>query len=152
MMKSKWIALALVLSLLINLVALGYVIGQSSKPRFFDDPSRMFPRWIHTLPEPRQHELRPKMREQLRVMRPPIREMRQQHRALQAAISAEPFDADALAAALEQLRQRHMQVQQLSHEAFVAFVAQLTTAERQALVRDMARPKPRPWHPPHAPQ
>ena len=152
MMKSKWVALVLALSIVINLLLAGYVIGQSSKPRLAGDPARMFPRWVHTLPEPRQQELRPLVREQLQVMRPPIREMRQQHRALQAAVGAEPFDAAALAAALTQLRQHHMQVQQLSHDAFVAFVGQLTPAERQALVEDLRAPKPRTWHRPHPPQ
>jgi uncharacterized membrane protein len=78
--------------------------------------------------------------------------MRRQHAALHDAIRTEPFDAKALAAVLEQLREQHQQVQQASHQAFVRFVGELNPAERQALISDLRKPKPRRWHPPQHPQ
>ena len=97
MTKSKWIIMALVISLIINLLLVGYLAGQSSKPKMFGDPTRMFPRWVRSLPEDRQQTLRPLVREHMNTVRPALRDMRRQHTQLRQAIGAEPFDADALA-------------------------------------------------------
>ena len=152
MMRSKWLVVALCLSLVLNLIGVGYWVGQSSQPRFVGDPTRMFPRWARTLPETRQQTLRPMVREHMRAMRKPVRGMRHQHEELQNVISADPFDASALSAVLMQLREQNMQVQQASHQAFVKFVSELTAAERRALINDLKAPKPPRWRPPRHPQ
>ncbi len=152
MMKSKWLIVVLVVSLAANLLLAGYLLGQGSQPRFTGDPTRMFPRWVRTLPEARQQELRPSVREHLRAMRKPVRGMRRQQQALQSAITAEPFDATALTAVLAQLRTQNQQAQQASHLAFVKFVTELTAAERQALVTDLRTPTSPRWRPPRHPQ
>lgn len=152
MMSSKWLLAILAVSLVANLLMVGYFLGQSSQPRFSGDPTRMFPRWVRTLPESRQDILRPMVREHIRTVRQPLRDMRHQHEALHNAIRAEPFDAPALANVLAQLREQNEQVQQASHQAFVKFVAALNPDERQALISDLRAPKPRRWHPPRHPQ
>ena len=131
--------------------AVGFVLGQSSKPALFGDPTRAFPRWVRTLPEDRQAQLRPTVSAHIGNMRPAMRQMRGQHQRLQGALRAEPFDADFLTATLAELRANHAQVQEASHSAFVDFVSQLTPGERQALVEDLRSPRPPPWHRPARP-
>ena len=151
MIRAKWIYAILLVSLAVNLLLVGFVVGQSSKPALFGDPTRAFPRWVRTLPEERQVELRPTIRAHLGNMRPAMRQMRSQHQRLQDALRADPFDAELLAAALAELRANHARVQESSHRAFVGFVNQLTPAERQALVEDLRAPRPAPWHRPTRP-
>ena len=152
MMRSKWATVALVLSLLLNLLLVGFLLGQRTHQHLGGDPTRGFPRWAHTLPEPRQETLRPLIRDHMRMLRPSLRDMRRQHATLAAAIGAEPFDAERLKEALASMRGANQQVQKASHAAFVAFVAELTPDERRILLEDIRRPGRPPWRRPPGPQ
>lgn len=144
-MKSKWVAVALFASVGLNLALAGYVLGSRGAPDF--DPTRSYPRWVRTLPEPRREALRPVVVRHMRALRPALNTLHQQHRALRNAIEAEPFDPAVLHEVLSNMRANHERVQQASHASFAEFVGELTLAERQALLSDMGKSRRR--GPPH---
>jgi len=144
MMKSKWVAVALVASLAINLALAGFIVGRFAFHGFAGDPTRDFPLWMASLTEARREALRPLVVAHIRKARPSMRTLRQHHRDLQRAIVAEPFAADALAAVLQSMRAQNEDLQSATHEAFVEFVSNLTLPERQALADNLgARGDPR---------
>jgi len=142
MWKIKWSSVVLVGSLTINLLLVGYLVGQHSRPALRDDPARVFPRWIKTLPQERQKTLRPMLRQHLRELRGPVRGLHQEHTAVHQAITAEPFNAEELAARLSDVRQKNDQLEIKAHQTFVDFVKRLTPAERQAFGADLRKPRP----------
>ena len=142
-MKSKWVAALLITSMVLNLLLIGFIVGKRAMPDAGGDPTRHYPRWARTLPEPRREELRPLLRSHMQAIRPSLRELRTLHRNLRSAIVAVPFDAAALAAALTAMRLQNDQVQVVSHDSFVDFVATLTPEERKQLARDVGRGRPR---------
>jgi len=136
-MKSKWVAVLLLLSLAVNLAMAGFIVGRSAMPGHAGDPTRGFPRWLHNLPQERRKELRPMVADRMREARPHMRALRQRHRALQQVLVAEPFVPDDLDAALREMRTQNSNLQQASHAAFMAFVQRLSSSEREALANDM---------------
>ncbi len=148
-MKSKWMAIALIGSLALNLALVGFMVGRATSPGF--DPARAFPRWVKTLPEPRRDQLRPLIREHFRTIRPQLAEMRSAQRAVNHAITAEPFDAEALSAALAQMRKVQQSTFASTDRSFASFVGNLSQAERQALASRGHRPERfgEPGKPPH---
>jgi uncharacterized membrane protein len=156
MMKSKWIVVALVISIGLNLALAGFLAGRRSADAVIGDPTQMFPRWVRTLPEERRDALRPQIREHIQTIRPLVRTMRAQHHQLVEAIAAEPFSIETLNSALADMRNQHSAVQTSSHTAFVAFVASLTASERTVLAADIrnkrhGRPGRPPGPGPHSP-
>jgi uncharacterized membrane protein len=141
--KSKWIAILLITSVVLNLLLIGFIVGKRAMPEAGPDPTRHYPRWVRTLPEPRRDALRPLIRTHMQAIRPSLRELRVLHRNLRAAIVADPYDAAALDAALSALREQNDKVQVVSHRSFVEFVAKLSPAEREQLARDVTRGGPR---------
>lgn len=147
-MKSKWVAVVLVTSLVLNLLLLGFLIGKRGGAEIAGDPTRYYPRWVRTLPEPRREVLAPMVRAQMRSMRPSLRGLREKHRNLRAAIKTEPFDPEILRAALAAMRVQNEQVQTISHNSFIDFVATLDANERRQLAEDVGRRKPHHGPPP----
>ncbi len=141
-MKSKWVAAVLITSLVLNLLLIGFLIGKRGGAEMAGDPTRYFPRWVRTLPEPRREVLSPLIRNHMRSMRPSLRSLREEHRNLRAAIKSEPFDPELLRAALAAMRAQNEQVQTISHNSFIDFVAKLDANERRQLAEDVGHQKP----------
>ncbi len=141
-MKSKWIAVILVVSLACNLVAAGFLLGSRGQHLIGGDPTRGYPRWVRSLPEPRREALRPLVIKHMRAMRPGVRTMHAQNLAMRTALGADPFDEAALQTTLSELRAEAESVQRTTHASFIEFVAQLTPAERQKLSKEMGHRRP----------
>lgn len=139
MMKSKWVAIVLLVSLALNLALAGFLLGSRTQQVASHDPTRAYPRWARSLPESRREALEPVMMKHMRAMRPKVLTLRQQQRALTAAIGAEHFDTEILQSALTDMRSEHERMQRASHESFTEFVAHLTKVERRALAKDMGK-------------
>jgi uncharacterized membrane protein len=136
----KWIIGGLVLSVTVNLLLAGFVAGRLLEPRMgpphMDPTLALFPA-LRELPDTRRAELRPLVREEFRKARPEMRRMMKAQRAINAALTAEPFSADALTAALTDFRSALLASQEGSHAALVRLAQELTPAERQLLVTSM---------------
>ncbi len=145
MSSSKWLIIALVVSLGANIALVGFLAGRASsidlRPGTLD-PILGFARILPELPQARHDILRPLIREHMRSVRPSIREIRRAQRDLGAALLAEPFESAEVEAALAGFREHLAQSQVASHAAFVTLVGQLTQLERKLLV-DVLRRNPR---------
>lgn len=141
-MNSRWLTVGLIVSIAVNLLFVGIAIGRSSDPAWSRnvDPSFGFSQILRTLPEERRREI---VRDvNLRAARPPVRDMRRAQREANAAMVAEPFDAEGLEDALAELRELMAEGQQKSHIALVSIMTRLTDAERQLVLEEMRRRGP----------
>ena len=149
-MRSRWLIGLLAVSILLNLVLIGFAIGRHSGGGAMFDPVRGYPHWVRTLPEERKEELRPLVVAHLRSMRGDLRALRRNGRQISIALRADPFDAEALANALQQMRTHHGEVQLQGHRSLVDLATQLTSSERQALADYLQRHPERHRRPPKA--
>ena len=142
-MKARWLLIALVASLALNLALVGYMVGKATGPPFLRPPPTSFDptvglgRLLRFLPAERRREVlagtaRQDIRESLATAR---RTARTLHRQL----GQEPFDEQALAATLQRFRDDFAESQVRSHAAFVAAAAALTPAERQRFTKSLRR-------------
>ena len=142
-MKARWLTIALVASLALNLALVGYMVGKAAGPPFLRPPPTSFDptvglgRLLRFLPAERRREVlagtaRQDIRESLATAR---RTARTLHRQLGQA----PFDEQALAATLQRFRDDFAESQARSHAAFVAAAAALTPAERQRFTKSLRK-------------
>ena len=141
-MNNRWLTVGLIVSIAINLLFVGIAIGRSSNPAWSAnvDPAFGFGRILRTFPDERRREILRSV--DLRDSRPPVREMRLAQRDANAAMVAQPFDAEGLADALAELRRLMAEGQVRSHLALVSIMAQLSDAERQLVLAEMSRRGP----------
>jgi uncharacterized membrane protein len=142
MRSNNALVIALIVSLAANLALAGFVVGRMSAPG--PAPAAMDPflgslRAMHRLPEERQAEIRPLLREHFRSLRPSVREMRRAQRHVNEALAREPFDPAALDDALTGFRGVLLQSQERSHEALIQLAATLRPEERIVLREVMTR-------------
>jgi uncharacterized membrane protein len=144
MRTSKWLIGGLVVSLIVNLVLVGFVAGRMSgfgpPPGFGPDPTSGFFRLLGFLPEERRAAIAPELRKQMSALLPMLRKMRTDQRDVFETLTAEPFDAAALEAALTDLRTNLTAAQVASHRSFVEMAKSLTPEERKSLAHAMRRP------------
>lgn len=142
-MRSKTaLVIALLVSIALNLVALGIFLGRTAAPKpemHRVDPVFGIRRLLRDLPEERARTLAPLYREYFAAMRPRFREIRDTQAALRGAMLKDPLDEAGLRAALQSFEVQLTGSQRASQDAFVALAAELTLAERQQLVQNMSR-------------
>ena len=140
MQTSKWLTIALALSVAINLALVGFLAGRAGlRPGMAmpPDPSLGAFRVLRQIPESRRDALRPLLREQLEAVRPDLRRLRGAQADIRSALDAEPYDAQALDAALAEFRQALAASQKHSHEALERLAAHMTREERRQLLAAM---------------
>lgn len=149
-MNAKWLAIALGVSLVLNIGAVGYLIGSASSggPKWRGpglDPAMGIGRMMRVLPKEQRENAMD--RDGRRAIRASLVELRQAQRAVDLALVAEPFDSERLSAALAAFRERFAASQAHSHAALVNIAAQLSPTERErflgAMQRSQARGGPR---------
>ena len=126
-MKSKRaLVIGLVISIALNLVAVGIFLGSQTGPR--PEMQRIDPvfglrRLLGEVPEERAQALAPLYREYFSAMRPRFREIRATQAALRSAMLTEPLDEAALRSAMQSFESQLRGSQQASQDAFVALAA-----------------------------
>ena len=142
-MKTRWLVIALVVSVVVNLALAGFLIGVSGKPPAWRpggfDAAAGLGRLIRFLPGERRSELLGRIGEDSlgREVRGSFRTIRRAQHGIAEALAAEPFDPDELDAALAAFRDQFDLSQQRSHAAFVKITQMLTPEERQRFVETM---------------
>ena len=153
-MKTRWLVVALALSLALNIAVLGFYIGTAGggMPRLSRtsfDPTVGIGRLLRFLPEERREAVAD--RDARRQVRASLRTLRVAQRAVDDALVQEPFDANALTTALERFREQFAASQMRSHAALVDICRKLTPEERTLLattVRSKRDARPRRDRPP----
>lgn len=141
----KLLAGLLAASLLVNGVMAGIVIERGldrpeERPRHERDGAVLRgpfnPRaFIEALPEDRREEARAALRDSLPEMRPLFREAGQARRAVDAAMTASDFDAEAVAAALDEARAARDAIESRGERTVLEIVSSLDPDDREAALR-----------------
>jgi uncharacterized membrane protein len=143
-MRNSWLIGGLAVSLIVNLLLVGFVVGRMtsgfSMPPMRPDPTMGIYRMIDFLPDARRDEIKGMLRADMRNIRPELRELRQVHRRIREAVTADPFVRADLETALADLRTRLGSTQVAAHESFVDVASKLTPEERDQLADAMRRP------------
>lgn len=152
MNRFRWASLALILSLGVNVLVLGIVIGRGSPLHMFGaidqrihhlDPTAGYFAVLRTWPEDRRKIFRPILGEHLQGMRAHFQEMPRLHKDIQRTLKLEPFDPAALETALGKLRE-HLQVsQEKTHTSLVELAKTMPVDERIRLAREIRQPRKR---------
>ena len=147
-MNNKWLIGGLTVSVILNLLLIGFVAGRvSGAPPLLGgrmDPTTGYVRLLHFLPEQRREAIAPIVEPMMRELMPALRSMRSDHRAVHEALAGEPFDPNALAATLETLRHHLGSTQATAHATLVELATALSAEERAQLADAMRRPAHKP--------
>ncbi len=140
--RSRWIWIALVASLAVNLLVLGAVGGSMWVFRHGGHGhagqamgSHHMRRFIGSLPKARQAEVRRVLGDARRGGRPQWREVWQARRAALKELEREPFDRGAYAGALKQVHVAERRARAGTNKAYVDLAAVLTAEERRGFVK-----------------
>jgi uncharacterized membrane protein len=132
MTRSHGIALALLLSVGVNLVVAGAFLGRLSRQ---GEPVPPPMDWAaRELPAEQRGAVRAALRERLPAVQPQRRALRESMQTIRRLATAEEFDPEAMKAALARQRAAQSAYQALMHEAAVEVAATLPREQRMALL------------------
>lgn len=144
-MRNKWLIGGLALSIVLNLLLVGFLAGRMAPGMGImpvrPDPTTGIYRMIGFLPEARRDEVKAMLRHDARGRFPELRQIRGSHRRIREAITANPFVRDDLEKALSDLRQQLGSTQVAAHASFVDVVSKLKPDERKRLAEVMRHPR-----------
>lgn len=136
MTRQTVLLIALLLSLAVNLLVAGVVIGRHSTGGREAPPGV----WAaQELPPEARRLVRQRMRDQIESVRPLRSELREAREAIRLAIVSEDYDPQALKDALARLRAIDGRYKALLHGSMADIAAELPRAQRIALLRSAMR-------------
>ena len=151
-MRSRWLVIALAISVALNIGMIGVGIGFATGSPHWGrgvDPTAGLARLVRSLPDSRREELArtgvPAISdgELRRRLGASMRELHGSQRQIARALAEEPLDPDKVAEALASFRKHYAANQAGSHEAFVAILERLTPEERARFLETMRPDKDR---------
>ena len=139
-MGSRWLVGALTVSIVVNLLLAGFIVGRMSGDFGFRGGFGSVPIMPHLrfLEADRQREVTEGLQSR-RELRTILRELHRSQRDIRAAFLTEPFDEGTLSEALAEFRGRLEESQALSHKKLVVVAARLTPDERRRLTEVLDR-------------
>lgn len=141
-LRSKGLPIALLLSLIINIGLFGFLAGRWNNAQatpHMPPPSIGMGRFLHGLEETRRDELKPYLSAHFDTLRPNIRAGRKAHRAVRAAIAAEPFAPEVLEQMLFTLNSNRGAGAAEQANTLAKLVEQLSSDERAKLANSLKR-------------
>lgn len=142
--RARGLPMALLLSLVVNIGLIGFLAGRWTNPAatpHMPPPSIGMGRFLRGLEESRRDELKPYLGAHFDSLRPNIRAGRKAHRAVRAAIAAEPFVPALLEQALFKLNSNRGAGAKEQAGTLTNLVNQLSHEERSQLATSLARPR-----------
>ena len=139
MKKSQWTGLALALSVAVNLLVGGALLGRQFRAPAGPPPPMAWA--LRDLDPAVRETLRPRLRERLSEAQPARRELRLALQALGQAVKREPMDREAASRALAKLRESGERYQAVLHESLLDILAELPVERREAALRAALRGK-----------
>lgn len=141
--RFPWLKLALAISLMLNLAALGMIWGVASRA----GPSGSLLRAsVAALPAQERRALRRESGAVWREARNAQRGAFVVPREMIAALEAEEFDAEAFSNALRQAQDRLLNISNRMHDQLLAKVSEMSPQERRDYAESLTeRMKSRPW-------
>jgi len=156
MISNRWLIIALVISVAVNIGSVGFFTGRASAGDFKPprlDPTMNLSRLVRALPQDRRDELRDPIRAHFKMMRSNTQGVRDAQQQLSRDLSATTLDKRALQTSLDQFREALCESMAAGNRSLVDLAALMTPEERVLLVRSVGppgrshRPKPRPQEP-----
>ena len=141
--RSRVLMIALILSVLINLILIGGWVGRSMLASSHHRPMPDHLGWIlRGLDEQERTALRPELRAHAREVFPLRREIRTAQKAFDEMAMQETVDKAALEAALTRLREASLAYQVSSHEQLVNILERLEPEDRNRVITYLNRRRP----------
>ena len=133
-LQSRSLAGALLLSIAINILAVGMFIGRhNAGPAMQPNPANLG--WIlRGMDRETRKSIRPLMKQQVELSKPLREQMQASLHQLADAISAEPVDDGKLRIAFAEVRSASVAFQQSSHEHLATIIASLDSEDRLQLL------------------
>jgi uncharacterized membrane protein len=145
--RRKWLRVALVASLAVNLLVIGAAAGSmyriNQQPPTLSSVSTNLLAFTSSLPEPRRKELWAAIREEHRRLRPLRDDVRAARLEWRQVLSAEPFDRERFDAAQKRVLDAENKARSEAQRLFASLATHLTVAERAAFLD--WQPADRPW-------
>lgn len=143
----RWMAIALIASVGLNLLAIGTIASavwrfRQEAPFAAGPGSGNLLGFTATLPDERRIAIFKKTGEERRSLHPLRAEVRAARLAARQAFLTEPFDREAFAQAQAKVLEAELQARRQTQALFVAIASQLSKEERQSFIR---------WQPPMNP-
>lgn len=130
----RWMWIALVLSVALNLLVIGAVASATWHLRSGGfGPHARIERFLATLPQERAEALRATVNRSQEIIRPLRSEVREARKDLARVFTTEPVDKEALSATLARLTDAEMKIRQAYAQLTTELAASMTAEERQAL-------------------
>lgn len=144
--KGRIITIALVCSLCLNLLFVGGIIGRY----MMGGPPNHLPNnmgWmVRNLDDEQRKQLRPKLKEYAKSLRPVRAEMRDARRRLNSVVQNNPLDETALKSALNDLRTASNTFQVALHENMVTILKEMKPEDRRNALKFLDRSQKGPRH------
>lgn len=138
MTGKRWLQLALAVSMALNLLVAGAIIGRMRNP----EPPLGWA--VKQLDAETRQRLRPVMRRQVTNTARARRELRQLQVEIRDLMAEEALDRDRLSATLARMRALGADYQESLHEGAIDVLAELTPEQRLRVARRLLRPGPDP--------
>ncbi len=136
--KWNWTKTLLVVSLALNLLVAGVVVGAAFGHRKDDRPDPFFGGgmrpYVASLPESQREHVRDRLLHNREAAREARQELRRSAQGVRDAMTTEPFDPDALNEAFAAQRSVYDAIAASGHHALVEILAGMTDAEREQFV------------------
>lgn len=144
---SRWIKLALIISLGLNLCVAGILIGTALRAPEARRSNVEAPDGVamlaRAMPQSHQRELRESLRVQRDDLRPDRQELKNLRENFVRALRAEPFDIDAVRKAFIAQRRVLDQVTAAGHASVIAQIEKMTPEDRESYIRRLLQgPRP----------
>lgn len=140
-MLRRWVTVGLIVSIAINLLCVGYLVGRHVIGTHFSGPSLLFSTTtpftniLRPLGKERVEELIPNSVGERRALRQHFVEIRKAQRELEDATIAEPFVRDNLIKAQQKFNELFGDAKARHDRMWVNIAEQLTPEERQLIMR-----------------
>jgi len=139
-MSNRWIKIALAVSLTLNLLIIGAILGRISTGAASQRPFPPQMGWLvrHADAELRQ-SLAPRLKLFHRESEALRRQVRRAQKRVQTAILDESFDADALQVNFTELRRLSGESQAMMHAAMIDILGEMDANQRQQVLESLNR-------------
>jgi uncharacterized membrane protein len=144
----RWMAVALLASLALNLVVVGATVASLWRHRALSElggPPHAIPNLLsfaNSLPEERRKEVWARTEDQRRIVRPLRRDLREAREELLKLLSADDFDAERYQAAQAQLTVVDQKAREAVYKLYAEIAVALTSEERHQFMRWREKRRP----------
>ena len=139
-MTSRWTKIALLISLTINLLFIGVVLGRISTGAPLSRPFPAHLGWVLRIVDPETRQsLEPQLREHARNLRPMRRQLMESQQAVNELLLQDPLDHDVLASSMDELRKFSSESQREMHMSLIAIMGQLDLEQRKQAMKFLNR-------------